>query len=254
MKDETLNKTPVSEPELPAAGEPAAAAELLSEGQETPAEHIEKVEAVHHWIDDVFSGEQKRLNHDGVSDPKVWVKGMAAIDRALSEHPLETLEYLAKVYGVTFPVRNENINNVSPELAAALQKLHQNQQQLWQALLQQGEQTHLLAISAFVSAKDDNGVLLHPHFSAVKDDMFALLRGGAALDFENAYEKALWLNPQTREQLITKQNVQNLQTLAAEAEKAKTAGFSPRGKLEKEDYSKLTTREILERKFKELGD
>lgn len=254
MKDETLNNTSVSEPELPPAGEPDATAEHLPDRQDDPAEHVEKVEAVRHWIDDVFSSEQERLSNDGVSDPKVWVKGMAAIDRALSDHPLETLEYLAKVYGVTFPVRNENTNNVSPELAVALQKLHQNQQQLWQALRQQGEQTHLLAISNFVSAKDDNGALLHPHFSAVKDDMFALLRGGAALDFENAYEKALWLNPQTREQLITKQNVQNLQMLADEAEKAKTAGFSPRGKLEKEDYSKMTTREILERKFKELGD
>lgn len=254
MNDKTLNKIPVPEPELPPVEETAAVAELKTEEPETPAEHIEKVEAVRHWIDDVFSSEQERLGRDGVSDPKVWVKGMAAIDRALSLHPLETLEYLAKVYGVTFPVRQENADKVSPELAAALQKLHQNQQQLWQALQQQGEQTHLLAISSFVSAKDDNGALLHPYFSAVKDEMFALLRGGAALDFETAYEKALWLNPQIREQLITKQNVQNLQNLAAEAEKAKTAGFSPQGKLEKEDYSKMTTREILERKFKELGD
>ena len=37
-----------------------------------------------------------------------------------------------------------------------------------------------------------------------------------------------------------------------EAEKAKSAGFSPQGGLEKEDYSQMTTREILEHTYKEL--
>jgi len=125
---------------------------------------------------------------------------------------------------------------------------------LWNALELQGEQTKQLTISNFISAKDNEGNFLHPHFLLVKDEMFALLNSGVAFDFETAYEKALWLNPQTRGQLINKQSEENLQALADEAHKAKEAGFSPQGKPGKEDYSHMTTREILERKFKELKD
>lgn len=222
--------------------------------KESQQEHLEKVEAIHHWIDDVFSREQERLSHDGVSDPKVWVEGMAAIDKALALHPLETLEYLARVYGVTFPQKVEPDFKLPPEVVGCLQQLAQNQQNLWQALRQQGEQTKQLAISNFVSAKDDDGNLLHPYFMVVKDEMFALLNSGVAADFETAYDKALWLNAQTRAELLQKQSSQNLQHLADEAQKAKSAGFSPRGQQGKEDYSQMTTREILEQKFRELED
>ena len=88
----------------------------------------------------------------------------------------------------------------------------------------------------------------------VKDEMFALLNSGVAADFETAYDKALWLNAQTRAELLQKQSSQNLQHLADEAQKAKSAGFSQRGQQGKEDYSQMTTREILEQKFRELED
>jgi len=219
---------------------------------EKTQEEFQKIEAVHHWIDDIFSQEKERLSREGICEVKVWVEGMACIDKALSEHPMETLEYLAKVYGVTFP-HKEN-NQISSQITNHIQQLAQNQQLLWNALELQREQTKQLTISNFISAKDNEGNLLHPHFLLVKDEMFALLNSGVAFDFETAYEKALWLNPQTRRLLVTKQSEENLQTLADEAKKAKDAGFSPQGKPGKEDYSQMTTREILERKFKELRD
>jgi len=230
-------------------------AEITTEVSEASknVEHAEKIAAVHHWIDDVFSKEQQRLSNEGVSNPQIWVEGMACIDKALAEHPLETLEYLARVYGVCFPhSKEEHKVHIPLELIPYMQALEQNQQALWQALIQQGQQNQQLAISNFASAKDDEGKLLHPHFLLVKDNMFALLYSGVASDFESAYEKALWLNPQIRTQMIEKHSEQNLRHLADEADRAKAAGFSPQGKLGKEDYSQMTTREILERKFKEL--
>lgn len=225
----------------------------LTEATETLEEGVEKIDTIHHWLDDIFSKEQSRLAHDGVTDARCWVEGMACIDKSLSEHPVETLTHLANVYGVTLaPVHHKTECKVPQEVIQSLQNLEHNQQQLWHALQKQSQQTMQLTISNFVSAKDDEGKLLHPHFSLVKKDMFALLESGVAFDFETAYEKALWLNPQIREQLIDTQSTQNLQTLAEEASKAKTAGFSPKGKLSKEDYSQMTTREILERKFQEL--
>lgn len=218
--------------------------------QETEAEHQEKIEAVHHWVDEMFSQEQERLAKQGISSAKVWIETMAAMDKALAEHPAETFGFLAQRYGISFPKAHDN--RIQPEIIQCLRNLEENQKKLWQALQSQSAQTTQLTISNFASAKDDDGKLLHPQFSVVKNEMMALLSNGVASDFESAYEKALWINPQTRAELLQKQEAENLQFLAEEADKAKAAGFSPEGSLEKEDISQMTTRELLEHNYKKL--
>lgn len=71
------------------------------------------------------------------------------------------------------------------------------------------------------------------HFEAVKAHMAALLRGGAAKDLQDAYEQAVYANPQTRSTLL-EQNVKSVeeQRVAdkkAKAEAAKRAGSSIKG-------------------------
>ena len=178
---------------------------------------------------------------------------MACIDKSLTEHPKETLEFLAKAYGISF-LSEDKKEGFHPAIIQCLKNLEQNQKNLWQALMAQNLQTKQLVISNFASVKDDEGNLLHPYFPIIKEEMFALLSNGVALDYESAYEKALWLNPQTRAVLLEKQSTENLHTLAEEADKAQTAGFSPKGGLEKEDFSQMTTREILEHNYKKLAD
>ena len=218
-----------------------------------PEDHQEKVEAVHQWIDDVFTQEQERLNKQGITSAEQWIKTLACIDKALTEHPKETLEFLAQAYGISFLSEGEK-EKFNPVIIQCLKNLEQNQKILWQALMEQNSQTRQLVINNFAGAKDDEGKLLHPYFQMVKEEMFALLSNGVAPDYESAYEKALWLNPQIRAVLLEKQSAENLQVLAEEADKAKTAGFSPKGGLEKEDFSQMTTREILEHNYKKLAD
>ena len=55
-----------------------------------------------------------------------------------------------------------------------------------------------------------------------------------------AYEKALWLNPEVRNELISK----TINTKAADAQKAKDAAFLPKGKA-KEPQKELTLREEI---------
>ena len=247
MKDETL------EDKL----EPEVTEEKLTETpeEETPVEYAEKVEDMRHWIDEIFTTEQERLGKQGIFTAEQWVKAMAAVDKALNIHPRETLAYLAQAYGIELSVAEKSDGySIPPEIIRCLQNLEQNQKNLWQALEIQGNETRQLTISNFASAKDDDGNLRHPHFALVQKEMFALLNSGMAFDYESAYEKALWLNPQTRAELLEKQEAESLQTLAEEADKAKSAGFSPKGGLEKEDYSQMTTREILEHTLKQLED
>jgi len=254
MRDETLEETleqSVSETE----NEPKESSEekqIISE--ETPQVHEHKIETMTHWVDKLFSEEQERLSKQGISSAEDWVKNMAAVDKAMSEHPQGTLNFLAQMYGVTIPAKQEIKPNISPEIIQCLRNLEQNQKNLWQALDKQSEQTRQLTINNFASAKDEDGNLLHPYFDQVKNDMFALLDSHIVTDYESAYEKALWLNPQTRSDLMEKQESDKLRTLAEEADKAKAAGFSPKGGQEKEDFSQMTTREILEHTFKKLED
>lgn len=227
---------------------------VLPEEEILPAEDTEEaLNEVHHWIDDIFNPERERLSRQGIADAKSWVKAMSAVDKALTEYPRETLVFLAQAYGISFPdTREKEVPVIPPEIIRCLANLEQNQKNLWQALEAESSQNRQLAMSNFAGAKDDDGNLLHPHFPTVKNEMTALLSSGMAFDFESAYEKALWLNPQTRAELLEKQEAQNLQSLAEEADKAQTAGFSPKGGLEKEDFSQMTTREILEHTFKKL--
>ena len=247
MNDESLEdklETQVSETSEPKNEETEVKIEV---------ENSDKVEAIRHWIDDIFIQEQERLGKQGIFSAEQWVKAMAAIDRALNLHPKETLQYLAQVYGISLSVDTKTAeNSISKEIFQCLKNLEQNQKNLWQALDAQHYETRQLTISNFASAKDDEGKLRHPYFPIVEKEMFALLNSGVAFDFESAYEKALWINPQTRAELLEKQKAEDLQALADEAEKAKSAGFSPQGGLEKEDYSQMTTREILEHTYKEL--
>ena len=250
MKDEALEETLEPTVALPQDNSEAKEPEPR---EETTSEHEEKIEKASHWVDEMFTQEQDRLKKQGISDVQSWIKLMAGIDKALTEHPKETLGFLSQIYGITISNKPE-APVIRPEIIRCLQNLEQNQIQLWQELENQKKQTQQLTISNFASAKDDNGRVLHPHFQAVKDDMLALINSGMASNYESAYEKALWINPQTRAELQEKQEAENLQALAEEADKAKSAGFSPKGGLEKEDFSTMTTREILEHTFKKLKD
>lgn len=252
MKDKTLEETlntTVSSSSNNASEEKNVKNETSEDAE---ISHEEKVEVIKDWVDELFSKEQERLSKQGISSAKQWVQNMAAVDKAMADNPEATLDFLAKVYGVTLLNKNNNEQNINREIITCLQNLEHNQKILWKAFDTQNKQTQQLTISNFANAKDEEGNLLHPYFEIVKNDMFALISSGVVIDYESAYENALWLNPQTRSILLEKQEQDKLRALAEEADKAKTAGFSPQSGQEKEDFSQMTTREILERTIKKL--
>lgn len=73
----------------------------------------------------------------------------------------------------------------------------------------------------------------HPHFEAVKAHMAALLRGNAAKDLQDAYDQAVYANPQTRSTLLQQQQTDAAEekrlAQKAKAEAAKKAGSSIKG-------------------------
>lgn len=73
----------------------------------------------------------------------------------------------------------------------------------------------------------------HSHFETVKAHMAALLKGGIAKDLQDAYEQAVYANPQTRSTLLEQQHTQAQEKRVAEqkarADAARKAGSSIKG-------------------------
>lgn len=87
----------------------------------------------------------------------------------------------------------------------------------------QQDQTLNGEITGFASAKGPDGQPAHPHFNAVRLDMGLLLQNGKASTMQEAYDKAIWLTPETRPQPQIQANQQQ------QVIRAKNAAVSPKG-------------------------
>lgn len=72
------------------------------------------------------------------------------------------------------------------------------------------------------------------HFEQVREDMAALLQAGRAKDLSDAYEQAVWANPQTRAAMLAKQQAEvaakvEAERKAQEAKKANAVNVPRRG-------------------------
>jgi hypothetical protein len=105
--------------------------------------------------------------------------------------------------------------------------------------------------NAFINAKDEAGNPKHPYFEDVKADMSNLLAQGRAINFEDAYKKALNENEAIRERLFEEEVQRRLNSKIEAAKVAKDAGFTPKSKAQ-EEVRELSLREELENKFKEI--
>lgn len=195
-------------------------------------------------LEDIYHCCEPRLSRYGISCLQDWLKGLAWIDQAMEEDPAGTLKSLASSYGVDLGAPQVQEAPISGEAIARIRNLEHSYHKLASYLQDIQARRLVEIIEMFGNATDENGHVLHPFFDAVKQQVWNLLSTGAARDVSEAYEQALWCNPEVRNQLIQ----QRINAKAAEAQKAKTASFSPKGKAEA-PKRELTLREELEKNF-----
>ena len=109
-------------------------------------------------------------------------------------------------------------------LMQQLNELRQNQQQ-WHNSIQQQEQTRANEqLAQFEKAGN-------AHFDAVRGDMADLLETGKAKTLQDAYDKAVWMNPDIRQSLIEQQRLDAQKNALHEAQtlRAKSAAVSVKG-------------------------
>jgi hypothetical protein len=90
---------------------------------------------------------------------------------------------------------------------------------LKQGTVQATESQYASQISAFKDAKDDAGVLKHPHFDRVRTLMAPLVDSGKSL--EEAYAEVVWALPEYRESQIKETKEQAEKEAKKKAETAR---------------------------------
>lgn len=201
-------------------------------------------------LEQEFLANQERLQAYGIQQLEQWLQTLIAVDKAIERDPVGTLQGLAAVYNVNLNKASldEQVGAVK-NLSARMGRLEQYYKDLTSVLHNYEAQRLIDILRMFGQQTDEAGRLVHPYFSEVKDIVMRLLQSGAFADVNQAYESALWMHPTIRADLINKQ----ISAKAAEAQKAKKAAFSPKGKAEAPKRA-LTLREELEKNMAALKD
>jgi hypothetical protein len=140
----------------------------------------------------------------------------------------QVIQELAQAYGVNLAALVNGSQQPQPTQASQaldpnqlFRQLDQRFDQRFQeaeAKRQQEAETNSI-ISDFVGEKDQSGQPVHPHFESVKQLMGHLLNSGQADSMQDAYEKAVWATPATRQAMMEVQS----KASPVDAEKQRTA-------------------------------
>ena len=149
----------------------------------------------------------------GVSDGEAVARLMEA-QALLERDPGAALAALAESYGLAPQ------SDSAPAPAA-------RQDQLLDTLEHYASEQHELRLLAAMEAEldarartaDAAGEKRFPHFEAVRPRLAALMRGGTAESFEDAYEQAVWADPALRQKALEARDAE----MAARRESARKA-------------------------------
>lgn len=218
---------------------------------------------------DMFAPYEQQLQMAGTT-PELYTRQLLATAAQLQANPRETLEILARQYGVELARKPDEgagdetdefydpaISKLQAEVAGLSSKLEQSQQANQQASQNSFEQEW----AVFANAKDDDGNETHPGAANLRSQMGAYLhanpeQSGETLQdvFARAYDHAKWSDPDLRKSAIeadakTKEAARENER-KADLKKAKKAGRTVKSKSAPVDEAPQpaeTQREELER-------
>lgn len=187
--------------------------------------HSERAKA----YDAVIAPYQQHLQSLGVDAPTAINALMRADMTLRTSDPVTKAQYfaqLAKEYNIDLNQVQEP-PQVDPQTQYLMNELQvlRNQQQMWQNQARQQEQAIAQDQLASFATPD------RQHFDAVRNEMAFLLETGKAKDLQEAYEKAVWSDPDIRQSLLDQQRAeaQKKALEQAQAQKARTAAVSVKG-------------------------
>jgi hypothetical protein len=146
------------------------------------------------------------------------------LSRGTSEQKLQVCANLVKGYGIDLNalithIGEDAVAPADPEVAALRQEIDALKQGIdaqrsdAMTVAQTRIQQEVDAFAADTAA--------HPYFNEVINDMMALMKAGSAQSLQEAYEKAVFANPETRQKEIERLTAEKLSTAAAEEQTRK---------------------------------
>jgi hypothetical protein len=180
--------------------------------------------------------------------PDQAVAGLLNVDAVLRkgspEQKLEMVHEIMRSYQIPLEhVMHHQPMPQDPRLNALQQELQALRSQVTQGTQHQQEALEVRAAQAEIEAFKANA----PHLEAVRDHMSHLLTNGLAADLQDAYDQAVWANPQTRQAMLAAQTAAATKTQRVAS--ARNAGSSisgaPGGVVPNQPTQKRSLREEL---------
>lgn len=241
-KDQT-GKPPVAPPRQWSDGAKVKWQRLPREVQE----ELAKIDAQGQYgaLHDVIEPRRAQFAIKGQT-PQQAIDTLLTVWDALEKDPLGTLQWLGQQYRIDpaklfpapttaqpgpaqEPAEPEYVDPAVKSLRDAFEARFRAQDERYQALQsqwltsqQQAEAQRRTSISAEVQAFRSDPA--HPHYDIVEPDMARLIQAGAATDINDAYDKAVWMNPTLRDEMLSQQRAEDQQRREREArERAEAA-------------------------------
>ena len=207
-------------------------------------------------IEQMLQPHMENLRAAGVNQTQ-YLGNLMQADKMLNDNPMQGIQQVAQMYGIdlnNLTAADESF--VDPEVASLKQELSTIRNHLT-AQEQTAQEANMNSatqkIEQFAAEKAEGGELAHPYFDRVFDDLVNMAHAernaGREADLSVIYEKAIWANPEIRNEILSGQQKAEqskaLEAAKAKAKKAATASASIKGGSGVAPSSDLTLREEL---------
>lgn len=157
---------------------------------------------------------------DTMSALNALINAQATFERGSPQQRAALMAQLARQYQIDLG-QVQQVPAPDPQVHALQQELAQMRSQ-WQQFQTQSQQQQQSSVAAEIEAFAQDPA--HPHFNAVQADMAALFQSGLVGTLQEAYDRAVWGNPQTRSAIQAAElAAQESQRKAEEAQRAQAA-------------------------------
>lgn len=220
---------------------------VVQRAKEQEADYTRKTQEVarlrkhYEEIDSVLDPYKDRLALQGTSAGQVIKQLLVAQDK-LNTTPVETLRWLADAYGVT-PEQLAGVEG-QPKADPYTKEVDQRVQYLENLIRQQQygqqqkyHQSLVQEVQSFADERDEAGGLKHPYVERLSSEMVGLAQQIKQANpqatpkqvLSEAYERAVWSNPDTRAARLQVEEQRRLREAEAKAAAARKAGSSISG-------------------------
>lgn len=241
---------PAADRELFAKQAPEAKQWLLGRYKAMEADYTKKTQELggmrrmKETLDEVFAPFRDQMQMNGV-DEAMAIRQLVGAHAFLQRDPNAAIQKLAEQYGINLKAIVEgnaaaDPAGESPVVKGLREQVAKLTDQIAKVTGHQGEQqlhARLNEVTQFAEEKDAQGNLKRPHFDDVAPVVATMIRAakteGKALTLQEAYDSAVWANPQTRAKVLAAQDAQRRakeeEDRKAKANAARKAGFEVKG-------------------------